>query len=148
VLLSNPRKQFSVVDLVCQVTKVPKEYVLGEGDAVSDEEALRNYRARYEELEEQLREAKDFNDLAAQEKAETERDKLLEHMCQDKGFHGKIRKQEGDRDKVRKAFLAAMRRVQKDIAQFDPPFAEHIKATLSCGWNPCYRPPADVLWST
>ena len=148
MLLSNPRKQFSVVDLVCQVTKVPKEYILGEGDAVSDEEALTNYRARYEELEEQIREAKDFNDLAAQEKAETERDKLLEHMRRDKGFHGKVRKQEGDRDKVRKAFLAAMRRVQTDIAQFDPPFAEHIKATLSCGWNPCYTPPADVLWST
>jgi len=145
--LSNPGKQFSVVDLVCQVTKTPKEYILGEADAVSDKEALRNYQARCEELEEQIQEAKEFNNWAAQEKAETERDKLLEHMRRDTGFHGKIRKQEGDRDKVRKAFLAAMRRVLKDIAQFDPAFAEHINATLRCGWNPRYAPPADVLWS-
>jgi len=147
VILSNPGKQFSVVDLVCQVTKTPKEYILGEADAVSDKEALRNYQARCEELEEQIQEAKEFNNWAAQEKAETERDKLLEHMRRDTGFHGKIRKQEGDRDKVRKAFLAAMRRVLKDIAQFDPAFAEHINATLRCGWNPRYAPPADVLWS-
>ena len=54
----------------------------------------------------------------------------------------------GDRDKVRKAFQSAMRRVRQDIQQFNPAFAEHLKTHLRCGWNPCYTPQDGVCWVT
>jgi hypothetical protein len=148
VMLSNPGKVFSVVEVVCEVTKMPKEYILGDSGDVTDKESSTVYRARAMELKEIIDNARENNDLATLEKAQQDLGNLLEHMGKDKGFHGQIRKHGGDREKVRKAFLAAMTRVKKTIAQYDSPLAEHLKAHLKCGWNPSYSPQDDVQWST
>lgn len=146
VLLTNPGKVFSVVDVVCQVTKAPKEYILGDSGDVTD--AMMVYRASAAEYGEKIDEARRNNDQATLENAQEELGRLLELMGRDKGFHGKVRKLGGDREKVRKAFLAAMRRVRKEIAQNDGPFAEHLADHLTCGWNPCYAPEDGVSWAT
>lgn len=148
VMLSNAGKQFSVVDVVCQVTRMPKEYILGDSGDVTDNEAAAVYRARCRELAEEIEAARRDNNNVALKVAEDELHQLLEHMGKDKGFRGQIRKHGGDREKVRKAYLAAMVRMRKVIAQYDPPLAEHLKSHLKGGWNPTYVPPDGVQWST
>ena len=88
VLLSNAGKPFSVVELVCLVTKAPKEYILGDSGEASGKEAMTAYRARCEELRQEIEEARRDNNPAALQKAQEELGQLLEHIKKDKGYRG------------------------------------------------------------
>jgi len=72
---------------------------------------------------------------------------LAEQIKKDKGFGKRIRRASDDRDRVRKSFQAAIRRVRNEIAKYDKRFAEHLKTPrLRCGWTPCYDPNDDISW--
>ena len=74
---------------------------------------------------------------------------LAEHIQKDTGLGNQIRRASDDRDRVRKAFQANIRRVRREIAQYDRRFAEHLKLPrLRCGWSPCYNPQDDIEWHT
>ena len=146
-LLSNPKKVFSVIDLYLQVAKAPHNFLLGDAGFNSDKDALSAYRVKYDELEEELKEAEENNDLGRRDAIQQKVDALAQQIKSDKGLGHRIRKAADDRERIRKAFLASIRRAKEEIAKYDPEFSEHLKSPiLRCGKNPCYSPNKDIIW--
>jgi 7-cyano-7-deazaguanine synthase in queuosine biosynthesis len=152
ILLSSPRVEFKVTDLVLQVAKNPNQFMLGNGDEATDREALAAYRDKYKELEEQLAEAERYAEqgmapLISADETRKEMLFLAEQIKKDTGLQNRIRRNGDDRDKVRKSFRAAIRRVTDEIAKYDKRLSEHLRdPRLRCGWSPCYDPQADIHW--
>src|SRR5262249_44295192 len=119
ILLSHPSTSFSVADLVCRLAKNPKQYILGSAGTSSERETLTAYAARLEELREELEQAQQDHDLGAQEKIEQEIMWISEQARKDRGFQNRLREVASERDRIRKAVRAALRRTLKQIAQYD-----------------------------
>ena len=152
ILLSNPKKEFSVTDLVLTVAEAPQQFQLGSAGESSDRDALAAYRVRYEELKEELTDAQRCLDQGMtpprpESLIRREMVLLAEQLKKDTGLGKSIRKASDDRDRIRKAFQASIRRVKEEIAKYDKRFAEHLKfPRLRCGLSPCYDPQDDILW--
>ena len=154
ILLANPKTEMNVIDLVFRVAKTPQQFQLGSAGESSDEQALSAYRSRYEDLQDQLDKARHkIEQGMAPPIPESE---IIEEMAflakqieRDTGLAGRIRQDSDDRDRVRKAFQASIRRVRLEIAKYDQRLAEHLKSPrLRCGWSPCYDPLDDIEWHT
>lgn len=149
VLLSKRGTAFPVEKLAAVVARQPAEYLLGDAGERSDAEALSAYRARYEQLKDELEDAQERHDVDAEERARVEMDDLQSQIRKDQGLGGRLRKDADDRERVRKAVQAAIRRTIKEIRKYDKRLAEHLKSpTLKCGWQPCYEPNEPVEWAT
>ena len=154
ILLTNPKTEMNVIDLVFRVAKTPRQFQLGSAGESTDEQALSVYRARYEELKEKLSEAQRFADQGMapptpESDIRKEMDFLIKQIQKDTGLGNRIRTVSDDRDRVRKAFQASIRRVREEIAKYDRRLAEHLKPPrLRCGWSPCYDPQDDIEWRT
>jgi hypothetical protein len=152
ILLSNPKTEFDVTDLVLQVAKAPQRFQLGNAGDSSDQDALSAYRARYEELKEKLSETQNYIEqgMAPPTPEADIREEMVflaDQIKRDKGLGTRIRKAADDRDRVRKAFQANIRRVRKEVSKYDKRLAEHLKTPrLRCGWTPCYDPQDDIQW--
>jgi hypothetical protein len=139
----------SAVDLACRVASNPRAYALGDAGESADAAALTSYRARYEDLEELLAEAKKNGDFAAQERYQNEMAKLVEEIERHRGLGGRKRKASDDRDRVRKAVGNAVRRGVEQIASYDKGLAAHLSPPrLSCGHDLRYDPGTDICWET
>ena len=154
ILLENPKTEMNVTDLVLRVAKAPQKFQLGSAGEVTDQQALAVYRAKYEELKENLSEAQRYAEQGMappipESDIRQEMNFLIEQIRKDTGLGKRIRRASDDRDRVRKAFQASIRRVSKEIAQYDRRFAEHLKPPrLRCGLSPRYDPQDDIEWHT
>ncbi len=147
LLLSQPGKQRSAIDLACAVAKNPAQYALSNAGEKSDRESLAAYHAKLVELREELQEAKDNNDPGAQERIQGEIESYTQQIRETRGMGGRLRRDSDDRERVRKAVGIAVKRAIKDIGQFDQRLAQHLSAHLICGQNPRYVPPGqDMQW--
>lgn len=149
VLLANRGASFSVTKLAALVARSPHDHLLGDAGEGSDREAMAAYRARYEELEEELETARSLDDADGQARVREEMDVLAEHIKRDSALGGRLRKESDVRDRVRKAVRAAIRRTVGEIRKYDKRLADHLKSPiLKCGWNPCYGPNEEIEWET
>lgn len=149
ILLSNPRESYPATELARLVASEPDRYALGDAGEATDHEALSAYRAWYEDLVKDLGLARKHGDRERETRIRREMDLLAQEIKRDQDFHGKLRKEADDRDRVRKAFRAAIRRVVAEIFRHDAAFAKHLgPPNLRCGWNPCYDPRRHVQWDT
>jgi hypothetical protein len=149
LLLSQPRRQLSAIEMACRVAKNRGQYALGSAGEKSDREALAAYHAKLVELREELQEAKDNNDPGAQESIQEEIESYSQQIREGRGLGGRLRKESDDRERVRKAVGVAVKRAIKDIAQYDQGLADHLSPRrLICGQNPCYVPDKDMQWET
>ena len=143
-----------MVDLVLQVAKEPAKYLLQDGVDTVDRDGLSSYRAKYDELEEELNESQLLaeegkSSFRSESDIRTDMTVLYEHIMKVTGLGNRPRKIADDRDRVRKSFQAAIRRVKKEIGKYDKRLAEHLKPpVLRCGWSPRYDPHDDILWDT
>jgi hypothetical protein len=149
LLLSHPGHRVSAADLACRVSRNPVRYALGDAGEAIDREAVNSYRARLAELAEELAEAKADNDLGRQERVAGEVEWLEGQLRAARGLGGRLRKASDDRERVRKAVRAAIRRAIEELRRYDPALADHLRPpNLTCGANPGYTPPAEVSWET
>ncbi|WP_020473429.1 hypothetical protein [Zavarzinella formosa] len=148
MLLSSPRQPLSAVDMACRVAKHKERYALGDAGEKTDHEALSTYRARLIELNEELDEARENHDFGHQERLQEEIEQLAAEIKTAKGLGGRLRKDSNDRERVRKAVGGALKRVRDEIAKDSPSFAEHLKASIQGGKNPCFWPADDIKWET
>ena len=154
ILLANPKTEMNVIELVLGVTSAPGQYQLGSAGEATDQQALAEYRARYEDLKEQLSEAQRYTEQGmappiSESDIRQEMALLAQQIQRDTGLGGRIRQDSDDRDRVRKAFQASIRRAREEIAKFDRRLAEHLKPPrLRCGWSPRYDPQDDIEWHT
>lgn len=149
VLLESQGTGISVEDLAARVARRSQEYLLGDAGESSDAQAMAAYRARYEQLKDELEDAVERQDTDAEARIRVEMDDLRVHMERDQGLQGRLRKASDDRDRVRKRVLAAIRRTRDEIRNYDKRLADHLAGpALRCGWRPIYDPRDRVDWMT
>ena len=149
LLVQRPGVPVSAAQLACLVARNPQRFALSDGGERLDREALSAYEARYRELNEELEEARANSDPGAEGRLRSEMAALLEELRRARALGGRIRRDADDRNKVRMAVGAAVRRAVKEIARYDTRLAEHLSTPrLRCGWNLCYTPCPAVSWET
>lgn len=168
ILLDNPGATFSASELdviVRQMTKndlcasvsageTPSDEgvsVLGQSDtgAILDEHALRSYRIRLNEIEDDLGEARSNNDLGKIEALENDKGWIESELTNAQGMGGTIRKLGDERNKVRNRVGNAIRRALKKIKQYDGPLSDHLqKPILNLGHTLSYVPRDGMTWSS
>ncbi len=168
LLLENPGTPFSASELDVAVSRKTKNElhasisagedlsdggvsVLGQSDAgaMLDADAVRSYRLRLKEIEEDLSEARSNNDLARIQSLENEKEWIISELTNAHGLGGKLRKLADERNKVRNRVCNAIRRALKKIKQYDRPLFEHLKRPiLNLGHTISYNPRDGLNWST
>jgi hypothetical protein len=168
ILLENPGAIFSASELDVMVRRITKNElcvsvsagetptkkgvsVLGESDAgsVLDEQAVRAYRTRLNEIEEELGNARANNDLGKIDTLVSEKGWIESELADARGLGGQIRKLGDDRNKVRNRVGNAIRRALKKIKQYDKPLSDHLQnPILNLGHTLSYVPRDGLTWSS
>jgi CheY-like chemotaxis protein len=148
-LLRDPGRERHALDLVgsggvdgAPTRKVADPDLRTAGDAgpVLDPQAKAQYRARLEELEEDLREAEQWNDPERVARAREERELLAHELASAVGLGGRDRKVGSDAERARVNVTRAIRAVLDRIAEHSPALARHFEATLRTGTFCSYVP--------
>jgi len=136
-LLRRPGQPVAALDLAGAGHGVAVESGLGE---VLDTQALKAYRQRLRDLEQELSQAEDWSDIGRLDSLHAERDALLDELARATGLGGRARttgcSQERARVAVKKAISAATGR----IATVSEPLARHLETGIHTGLNCSYEP--------
>jgi hypothetical protein len=141
VLLARPGIEIDALELSDRSAGHPGSGVVdgGLGDVI-DRRALRAYRTRLAELDEDLDEARTWADEGRADRLRHEREALLQQVAAATGLHGRIRPttttQERARVAVRKAVAAALDR----ISRADPAVGRLLRDTVRTGTRCRYDP--------
>ena len=112
----------------------------GDAGPVLDPQAKAQYRARLDELEEELREAEQWNDPERAARAKEERELLAHELASAVGLGGRDRKVGSDAERARVNVTRAIKAVLDRIAEHSPALAQHFEATLRTGTFCTYVP--------
>ena len=148
-LLARPRTPLNAVQLAIAVCKSPEKYPAPqEGTRRSDDHALSAYRARADELSEDMRTAEEEGRTEETAKIRIEMEQLAEEIKQSQGMGGKPRTIGNDRERIRKRVQGAIKRAIDDIEKYcDLNMAAHLRQHVSCGHQPMYNPAEDIEWA-
>lgn len=121
---------------------------MGDAGAVLDPVAKSAYRARLDELAEEVAEAEGFNDAESAARARQEIDFLTNELARAVGLGGRDRKAASAAERARLSVTRAIRSAVTRIAQQIPALGEHLDATIRtgtyCSYNPDPRVP--ISW--
>jgi len=168
ILLERPGTTFSASELDVMVRRMTKDEAfasvsagetpnneavnaLGQSDAVPilDEHAIRAYRLRLNEIEDELDEARSNNDLGKIDSLLDDKGWIESEFANATGLGGKIRNLSDERNKIRNRVGNAIRRALKKIKQYDRPLSEHLqKPILNLGHSLSYVPRDGFTWSS
>lgn len=113
-----------------------------EGDAGPqlDEQAKRAYRARAEELREELEEATAFNDAGRLEKAQEELDQLGAEMARALGLGGRDRRAGSVQERARINVQRRLKDTIRRVAEQDEMLGRHLELSVKTGLFCMYAP--------
>jgi CheY-like chemotaxis protein/uncharacterized membrane protein len=115
-------------------------HAAGDAGPVLDPQAKAQYRARLDELEQELREAEQWNDPERAARAKEERELLAHELASAVGLGGHDRKVGSDAERARINVTRAIKAVLDRIAEHSPALAGHFEATLRTGTFCSYVP--------
>lgn len=141
-LLRGPGREIHALDLVAPMAAVGAEAAVVAGDAgvILDPEAKAQYRARLDELEDELAEAERFHDPERAARASEEREFIAHEIASAVGLGGRDRKAASDAERARVNVTRAIKAVVDRIAENSPALAKHFEATLHTGTFCSYVP--------
>ena len=142
-LLANPGTEIAAVTLMHGAESAAAP--VGSDDML-DERARSEFRARVQTLEEDLQEARSFNDLGRIERLEAERDAILAELRVATGLGGRSRKHKDPSERARKAVSARIRETIQRIAEAHPAAGEHFADAVHTGAFCYYEPKSSVNW--
>ncbi len=121
---------------------------LGDAGELLDAQAKAAYKARLDELREELDEAESFNDPARAARAREEMDFLTRELARAVGLGGRDRKAASHAERARLNVTRAIRAAMRNLARVHPPLAEHLSLTIRTGRYCCYAPDprAPIRW--
>lgn len=108
---------------------------------VLDAKAKSAYRLRLEDLQDQLEEAREWNDPERAARAEEEIDALSHELTRALGLHGHDRLAGSDAERLRVNVTRTIRAAIDRIGEHDPALAGHLTATVHTGRFCSYSPP-------
>src|SRR5690606_35087055 len=145
ILLSSPRKEIWIGDLVAEVLGALPP--LDPGEEVIDREGERKLWIQYREYQQLIESAEEHGDEGQASLLRSEQAEVLAKLLS--AGHKTKRKRIGDAtDRLRSAVYAAIRRLREDVGPRDAPFATHLQRYVRTGRTPCYQPPDGVIWVT
>jgi tetratricopeptide (TPR) repeat protein len=157
-LLERPGTEVHALDLVRTVHTADGRSVSaaaidaahGWGDAgeVLDERAKVEYRRRVRDLEEDLEEARDWNDPEREARARQELEFLARELAGAVGIGGRDRRAASASERARVNVTRAIRSAIDRLGESAPKLAEHLRATVRTGTFCAYEPDprVDASW--
>jgi hypothetical protein len=112
----------------------------GDAGELLDAEARAAYKARLDELQEELDEAEEFNDPIRAEKAGDERDFLVRELARAVGLGGRDRRAASHAERARLNATRAIRAAMANLAREHPSLGRHLAATIRTGRYCSYTP--------
>jgi hypothetical protein len=148
-LFAAPGQEFHALDLAMSDTagdaamRRPVGEQLHEGGdagAILDPAAKEAYRMRLSDLEEEIKEARDWGDDERAARAEEERDALVRQLAGAVGLGGRDRKAASDAERARVNVTRAIKAALGRITEASPALGAHLDATLRTGTFCSYAP--------
>jgi len=117
---------------------------------ILDQRAMREYRERVIDLQNDVEEATANNDIERAARAEAELDALVEHLAAATGIHGRSRTFNGADERARVSVTKAIRSTISHLGEQVPELGRHLTATVHTGTRCVYRPDprAPHRWQT
>ncbi len=121
---------------------------LGDAGELLDAQAKTAYKARLEELREELDEAEGFNDAARAANARQEMDFLVGELARAVGLGGRDRRAASHAERNRLNATRAIRAAMANLARANPSLGRHLAATIRTGRYCSYTPDprAPLTW--
>lgn len=115
-----------------------------------DDDAVRAYRQRVEELRVSLDRADRRGDVAASRRLQAELDALLEQLADGEGFGGRTAHDPTAADRARVNITKHVKRAIERVGSLDDELGEHLRSSISTGMHCAYEPAADTAhrWTT
>ncbi|HEX7671251.1 MAG TPA: NB-ARC domain-containing protein [Polyangiaceae bacterium] len=145
-LVSRPRAPVLALSLIAAPTEDPVP--VGDAGPMLDREALRQYRKRLTDLDEELDEAEAKHDLARHAKRSTEREALLKELARATGLGGKPRRTGSPTERARLNVTRTIRHAITYLSTAIPELAAHLDESLATGVSCCYQPRTNIAWTT
>lgn len=148
VLLQNPGREVHVLELVQGGAARRHAPGVEEGlhidaaglGSILDDRAKAAYRARLEDLEEELQQGTEFNDPERVAKAQEEIDALTSELARAFGLAGRDREGPSDASRARVAVQKATKSALLKVRAALPALGEHFDATVRTGTFCIYQP--------
>jgi hypothetical protein len=113
-----------------------------------DREALRQYRRRLTELDEELDDAEANHDVLRHTKRSTEREALLKELARATGLGGKPRRTGSPTERARLNVTRTIRHAITYLSTALPELAAHLDESVATGVSCCYEPRTNIAWTT
>jgi tetratricopeptide (TPR) repeat protein len=120
----------------------------GDSGPVLDREAIRQYRRRLAELDDELDTAVVRGDVAGQEQRSAERDALISELKRATGLGGRPRRSGSPAEKARLNVTRTIRHAIADLSPRLPGLAAHFDESIVTGLSCCYQPLTNIVWTT
>ena len=113
-----------------------------------DREALRQYRRRLAELDDELDAAALRGDRTRQAERSAEREALIKELKRATGLGGRPRRSGSPAEKARVNVTRTIRHAIAELASSAPDLGAHLDDSIVTGVSCCYEPRVDITWST
>lgn len=146
-LLAEPDCDVWASQLLAAVAGIDPRITMGSAGPASDETTIRQCKEKYVELQEELDEARRWNDQGRIARIEKDMDAILKEVGRAQRFDGKIREQT-DVEKVRKSVSMAVSRAIDSIHAEHEVLGKHLRAFVTSGTVFRYGPDRRINWLT
>ena len=120
----------------------------GDTGPMLDREALRQYRQRLAELDDELDHAALHRDAKRLEQRTAERDALIAELKRATGLGGRPRRSGSPAEKARLNVTRTIRHAITELSTTVPELAAHLDASIVTGVSCCYEPRTNITWAT
>lgn len=145
-LVSRPREFVPALALIGASTEEPVPR--GDTGPLLDREALRQYRRRLAELDDELDDTAVHRDAERHAKRSAERDALIAELKRATGLGGRPRRSGSPAEKVRLNVTRTIRHAITDLSTKVPELGAHLDESIVTGVSCCYEPRANIAWTT
>jgi hypothetical protein len=145
-LLSSPRKQIEAAELHRLAAGVKVEHSLTSGADIIDDEALAEIRARLDEIDRSIEEAREVENDERIAVLNEERREIARYVASAQGKNGRMRRKGDEGDRVRHTVYVAIDRALDALDVDHPDFARHFRRALQSTSTFAYVPEDGVAW--
>lgn len=145
-LLARPRQPVAALSLIGAASEEP--LATADTGPVLDREALRQYRRRLAELDDELDAAALRGDRKKQAERTAEREALIEELKRATGLGGRPRRSGSPAEKARVNVTRTIRHAIAELSSRAPDLAAHLEQSIVTGVTCCYEPRDDIVWTT
>lgn len=139
-LVSEPGREFHVLDLSGSQNRSARAPDRGDGGELLDEEARRQYRERIEALRGEVTEAEQWNDAGRATRAREELGFIEQELARAVGLGGRARRSSSAAERARVNVQRRIRDAIQRIETYHPGLARHLDRAIRTGAYCAYEP--------